>query len=70
MPLTYKKILDVTIWILFFKGIILIPITLYTTAQAYLACGTISMASLASCATGTFAFAMAGLAIWIRHRVE
>lgn len=70
MPFTYKKILNVTIWILFFKGILLIPITLFTTAQAYWSSGTISMASLAACATGTFAFTMASIIIWIRHKVE
>lgn len=70
MSSIFKMILNVTIWILFFKGILLVPIALYTTAQAYWSCGTISMASLAACATGTFAFAMAGMIIWIRHKVE
>lgn len=70
MSSVFKTILNVTIWILFCKGIILIPITLYTTAQAYLNGGTISMASLASCATGTFAFTMACVIIWIKHKVQ
>lgn len=70
MAPVFKTILNVTIWILFTKGLVLIPITLYTTGQAYWTEGTISMAALASCATGTFAFAMAGMLIWIKYRID
>ena len=66
----FKTILNITIWILFIKGLILIPITLYTTGQAYLTDGTMSMVGLASCATGTFAFTMACIIIWIKHQLE
>jgi hypothetical protein len=66
----FKNILNITIWILFIKGIVLVPITLYTTYQAYLTDGTMSLVGLASCATGTFAFTMACFIIWIKHKVE
>ena len=65
----FKTMLNIAIWILFFKGIILIPITLYITGQALLAGGPLLMVVLASCATGTFAFTMACVIIWIKHQV-
>ena len=67
----FRTMLNIAIWILFFKGIILIPITLYITGQAFSAGGTMPMmVALASCATGTFAFTMACVIIWIKHQVE
>jgi len=67
----FKTILNITIWILFFKGIILIPITVYITGQAFLTGGTVlMMVGLASCAAGTFAFTMACVIIWIKHQVK
>jgi hypothetical protein len=66
----FKTILNITIWILFIKGIVLIPITLYTTGQAYLNQGTMSIVGLASCATGTFAFTMACIIIWIKQQIK
>jgi hypothetical protein len=67
----FKTMLNLAIWILFFKGVILIPITLYITGQALLTGGPMPMmVALASCATGTFAFTMACVIIWIKHRVE
>jgi hypothetical protein len=67
----FKTMLNLAIWILFFKGVILIPITVYITGQAFLTGGTtLMMVGLASCAAGTFAFTMACVIIWIKHQVE
>lgn len=66
----FKTMLNLAIWILFFKGVILIPITIYITGQAFLTGGPLLMVALAACATGTFAFTMACVIIWIKHQVE
>jgi hypothetical protein len=70
MKQIYKTLLEIIIWILFAKGILLIVITLYATAQEYLAGKTAPIDGLACCATGTFAFAIACVAIFIRKKVE
>ena len=70
MSSIFKTMLTIAIWILFFKGIVLIPITLYITGQAFSTGGPMYMVALASCATGTFAFTMACVIIWIKHQVE
>lgn len=66
----FKTMLNLAIWILFFKGVVLIPITVYITKQAFLAGGTMMLVALASCAAGTFAFTMACVIIWIKHQVS
>jgi hypothetical protein len=66
----FIKLIDISIWILFFKALLLIPVTFYTFGSAYLAGEPTPMAGIASCAAGTFAFGMACFAIWIRSKVE
>jgi predicted Rdx family selenoprotein len=67
----FKTMLNLAIWILFFKGLALIPVTLYIAGQALSTGGTtLMMVGLASCAAGTFAFTMACVIIWIKHQVE
>jgi len=67
----YKTMLNLAIWILFFKGLALIPVTLNIAGQAFSTGGTMMMmVGLASCAAGTFAFTMACVIIWIKHQVE
>ena len=69
MPRTYRVIVDVAIWLLFIKGVALVPVTVYTFAAAYLAGEPTPAVGVASCAAGTFAFAMACVAVWIRARL-
>jgi hypothetical protein len=67
----FKTMLNLAIWILFFKGVALIPVTLYLAGQALMPGGSeLMMTALASCAAGTFAFTMACVIIWIKHQVE
>jgi hypothetical protein len=66
----FKTLLNLSIWILFVKGLLLIPVTFYTFGLAFL-CGELSpIVGIASCAAGTFAFAMACVAIWIRDHMQ
>jgi len=65
----FKILLNISIWILFAKGLLLIPVTFYTFSQALLYGKISPMVGIASCAAGTFAFAMACLAIGIRDRM-
>ena len=69
MPRAYRVIVDVSIWLLFIKGIALVPVTVYTFAAAYLAGESTPAIGVASCAAGTFAFGMACVAVWIRSRL-
>jgi hypothetical protein len=70
MSPVFKIMLNIAIWILFFKGILLIPITLYITGQAIQSGGPMMMVALAACATGTLAFTMACVIIWIKHHIS
>ena len=69
MPRAYRVIVDVAIWLLFIKGVALVPVTVYTFAAAYLAGEPTPAVGVASCAAGTFAFGMACVAVWIRARL-
>ena len=70
MTSTLKKIITLCIWLLFLKGLLLIPVTFYTIGRAYLAGQPTPLVGIASCAAGTFAFVSACLAAWIRHAVD
>lgn len=70
MSQTYKKILDLAIWILFIKGLLTIPITFYTIGQALLVGSISPIVGIASCAAGTFAIAMASVVIYIRNKMN
>ena len=69
MPHIFKTIITASVWILFFKGVLIAFVTIYTMSQAYLAGETTPMVGVAACAAGTFAFAMTCVAAWIRHQV-
>jgi len=69
-PPIFKKTINLIIRVLLIKGILLIPVTFYRIGRAYLADETTPMVGIVSCAVGTFAFAMAGIAIWIRHIIN
>ena len=66
----FKTLLNLSIWILFIKGLLLIPVTFYTFGQAFLYGKMSPMVGIASCAAGTFAFAMACIAVWIRDHLQ
>jgi hypothetical protein len=66
----YKTLLNPLIWILLVKGLLLIPVTFYTFGQAFLYGELSPIVGIASCAAGTFAFAMACVAIWIRDHLK
>jgi len=70
MKPNYKTLINFSIWILFIKGLLLIPVTFYTFGQAFLYGEWSPIVGIASCAAGTFAFAMACVAIWIREHLK
>lgn len=65
-----RAVVDASIGLLFFKGLLLVPVTLYTFARAYLAREPTPAVGVASCAAGTFAFAMACFGVWVRKRLD
>lgn len=69
MRAVYIKIMEISIWILFIKGLLLIPVTFYTLGKAFLAGEPTPLAGVISCAAGTFAFGMACFVIWMRSRI-
>ena len=70
MPPVFKTIVNASVWILFVKGLLIALATLYTAGKAFLDGDTLPMVAVASCATGSFAFILACLAVWIRKNVE
>jgi hypothetical protein len=70
MLAVYRIVVDASIWLLFIKGLLLIPVTLHAFARAYLAGRPAPAVGVASCAAGTFAFGMACLGVWVRKHLE
>jgi hypothetical protein len=70
MPPVFKKIISISVWILFIKGLLIASVTMYTFGRAYLAGETTPMVGVVACAAGTFAFSMSCVAAWIRKKVE
>ena len=56
MPPIFRKIITVSVWLLFIKGLLIACVTLYTMSRAYLAGEPTPMTGVAGCAAGTFAF--------------
>ena len=65
-----RAVVDASIGLLFVKGLLLVPVTIYTFARAYLAREGTPAVGVASCAAGTFALGMACLAVWIRKQLD
>jgi hypothetical protein len=65
----FLKLFDIMIWLLFIKGVLLIPVTFYTIGKAFLAGEPTPPAGILSCAAGTFAFGMACFVIWLRSKL-
>ncbi len=70
MPSVFKTIISISVWILFFKGLAAVALTLYVVLNAFIDGEAIPMLAAASCAVGSFAFILACLAAWIRKKVE
>lgn len=66
----FKTLVNVSIWIMFLKGLLAVMITIYTIGQAYWCGQTTPMVGVISCAAGTFAFAMTCVAVWIRGKID
>lgn len=63
-------VVDASMGLLFVKGLLLVPVTIYTFAAAYRARRPTPIVGVASCAAGTLAFAMACLAAWVREQLD
>ena len=70
MPPVFKTIINVSIWILFVKGLLIAIATLYTASRAFLTGETLPIVAVVACAVGSFAFIMACVAVWLRQKVE
>lgn len=66
-PVDYRMVVDASIWLMFVKGVCLVPVTIYTFAKAYRAGEPTPAVGVASCAAGTFAFGMTCFAVWVRN---
>ena len=66
----FKAIVSVSVWLLFIKGILIMPVTIYTFSQAFLKGEPTPMVGVASCAAGTLALVSACLAAWIRKALD
>lgn len=64
----YGTIIDIIIWILFFKGLVLMPITGYLT-KAFLSGQAAAYEPISACVAGTFAFSMSCVVIFIKHKM-
>ena len=53
MPSVFKTIINVSVWILFVKGLLIALVTIYTVGRAYLAGETTPLVGVAACAAGT-----------------
>jgi hypothetical protein len=70
MPRIFKTLINVSVWMLFFKGCLAVVITLYTTFGALIDGETVPMVAWVGCLAGAFAFTMSCVAAWIRQKVE
>jgi hypothetical protein len=66
----HGAIVDASIALLFIKGLLLVPVTIYTFARALRAREPTPAVGVASCAAGTFAFAMTCVAVWVRKQLD
>jgi hypothetical protein len=65
-----RAVVDASIGLLFVKGLLLIPVTLYAFARAYLAKEGTPAVGVASCAAGSFALGMACVGVWVRKQLD
>jgi len=70
MPSIFKTIISISVWLLFIKGLLLIPVTVFTFSRAYLNGDPTPLVGVVACAGGTFALVSACAAAWIRKVVD
>jgi len=70
MPPVFKTIINISVWILFIKGLLIAMATLYTAGRAFLAGETLPIVAVAACGAGSFAFILTCVAVWLRQKVE
>ena len=70
MPPVFKTIINISVWILFIKGLLMALATVYTASMAFLSGETLPIVVVAACAAGSFAFILACVAAWLRKKVE
>lgn len=68
-PVRTTRLVEAATWLLFVKGLLLVPVTVWTFARAYRAGERTPAVGVASCAAGTLALASACVAAWIRSRL-
>jgi hypothetical protein len=66
----YRTVVDASIWLLFIKGLLIVPVTIYTFTRAYLAGEKTPVVGVAACAAGAFALGMACVGVWIRKTLD
>ena len=70
MPSNFKTIMNISVWILFIKGLLAVLLTMYTVIGALIHGETVPMVAVAGCAVGAFDFILTCIADWIRQKVE
>jgi hypothetical protein len=70
MPPVFKTIINISVWILFIKGLFIALATLFTAGKAFLAGEMLPMVAVAACGAGSFAFILTCVAAWLRQKVE
>ena len=68
-PVRSARLAEAAMWLLFVKGLLLIPVTVWTFLRAYRAGEQTPAVGVASCAAGTLALASACVAAWLRSRL-
>jgi hypothetical protein len=70
MPKIFKTVINLSVWILFAKGVLATLLTLYLVIKVFINGENLTMLVAASCAAGSFAYILACIAAWIRKKVE
>lgn len=68
-PVRTTRLIEAAMWLLFVKGLMLVPVTIWTFVRAYRAGEHTPAVGVASCAAGTLAVTSACVAAWIRSRM-
>lgn len=70
MPAAFKTVINISVWILFIKGLLIAFVTIYTVGRAFVAGETLPIVGVAACAAGSFAFILTYVAVWLRKKIE
>ena len=66
MSPAFARLVSLSVWLLFAKGLLLVPVTVYTFGRAYRGGEPTPVAGIAACAAGTFALVSSCVAARIR----